>query len=34
MLELMKNTIGTDILEEVKLSDRLGSSLGALNTAE
>ena len=34
LLELMKNTIGDDILEEVKISTRLGSSLGALNTAE
>lgn len=34
LLELMKNTIGTDILEEVKISNRLGSSLAALNTAE
>ena len=34
LLELQKNTIGTDILEKVELNPRLGKALAALKTAD
>jgi len=32
VLELLKNTVGSEILEEVRVSTRLGDHLGALTT--
>gem|GEM_PF-456529 len=34
MLELVKNTIGTDKIEKVELNSNLGDALGALKTAD